>query len=62
MNGNIVQYFLFPQVVLLIILYIQLQALRGIICIINCYIVLYLYFPHVILLIALYINLQIEIC
>ena len=55
---NIVPYSCFPYLMLLHNLYIYLQTLQCINCIINCNIVPYLYFPHDMLLNILYIHLQ----
>jgi hypothetical protein len=55
---NIVPYSYFPHVLLLHMLYIQLQTLKCINSIINCNIVPYPYFPHVLSLHILYIQLQ----
>ena len=52
----------FSHVLLLRILYIQLQTVKCINCIINCNIVPYSYFPHVLLLHILYIQLQTVKC
>jgi len=59
---NIVPYSYISHVLLLHILYIQLQTLKCMNCIINCNIVPYSYFPYVMLLHILHIHLQILKC
>ena len=61
-NCNIFPYLYFPHVLLLHILYIQLQTVKCINYIINCNIFPYSYFPLVLLLHILYIQLQTVKC
>ena len=57
-NWNVVLYSYFPYMLLLNILWIQLQTVKCINCIFNCNTVPYSYFPHVLSLHILYIQLQ----
>jgi len=61
-NCNIFPYSYFPHVLSLHILYIQLQTVKCINCIINCKIFPYSYFPHVLSLHILYTQLQTVKC